>query len=284
MSKVIFITGTSTGIGKVTAITLAKAGYKVIAAMRGTENKNLPAARELSAIPNIEVVELEITSDESVNNAVAQVLSRHGKIDVLVNNAAVTGFGIAEAYTIDTIKRMFEVNFYGIVRAYQAVLPSMREAKDGLVINLSTGASGFSAPYMAPYYASKFAMEAWVEAIQAELEFFSIENVSLPIGVFPTGMIDKGGFSAEKVEIIKHYEDFQPKMEALGKALFGKVVEFNMDPQMVADGIQQLIEMKKGSRPLRFPIDAIAQGTDQEFIDARAAIKSKWGSKYGFDF
>lgn len=286
MSKVVLITGTSTGMGKLTAITLANAGYIVAAGMRGTKGKNEAVAQELSNIENIEVVELDVTSNESVNNAVQQVLDKHGKIDVLVNNAGLSGFGVTEAYTVDQVKNLFEVNFYGVLRTYQAVLPGMRAAKDGLIINLSTGASGFTLPFMVPYMASKFAMESLVEGFQAELKPYGIDNVSIPSGVYPTEMNNgsKAGVHADKPEILAAYgEEANDRFGAMGQALFGKMAEFNMNPQTIADGILELIEKPKGTRPLRFPLDVVALGADHEFIDARASIKDKWAKNYGFN-
>ncbi|HEY4198887.1 MAG TPA: SDR family oxidoreductase [Mucilaginibacter sp.] len=283
MSKIIFITGTSTGFGKLTAITLADAGHTVIAGMRETNGKNEAAAKELAAIPNIEVVDIDITNDESVTAAFEQTLAKHGQIDVLVNNAAVSGFGLLEAYSIDNIRKMFEVNFYGVVRTYQAVLPAMRSAKSGLIINLTSGASGHTLPFMIPYLASKFGVESITEGLQDELRQFNIENVSIQPGVYPTEMNNgsKPGVLADKPEIAAAYEPVATEQfNAIGAGLFGKMAEFNMNPQTIADGILELINMQQGSRPLRFPLDAIAQGTDQEFIDARAAIKAKWLGKY----
>jgi NAD(P)-dependent dehydrogenase (short-subunit alcohol dehydrogenase family) len=155
MSSIILITGTSTGFGKLMTITLSNAGHTVIAGLRGVNGKNADAAKELSAIPNVDVVELEITSDESIRGAVDFALNKYGKIDVLINNAAVTGYGLLEAYSIDQVKNMFEVNFFSVLRTYQAVLPSMRQHKSGLIINITTGASGHTLPYMIPYFASK---------------------------------------------------------------------------------------------------------------------------------
>lgn len=283
MSKVILITGTSTGFGKLTAITLSEAGHTVIAGMRGTKGKNEAVAQELSALPNIEVAELDVTDDASVVNAVEQTLKKYGKIDVLINNAAVSGYGLLEGYSIDQIKNMFDVNFYGVLRTYQAVLPSMREAHSGLIINLTSGASGHTLPFMVPYLASKFGVESITEGIQEELRDFGIENVSIQPGVYPTEMNNgsKVGVNADKAEIVAEYgEGATDKFNALGAALFGKMAEFKMDPQVIADGVLKLIDMEAGSRPLRYPIDAIAQGTDVEFINARAEIKGRWLAKY----
>jgi NAD(P)-dependent dehydrogenase (short-subunit alcohol dehydrogenase family) len=283
MSKTIFITGTSTGFGKLTTITLANAGHTVIAAMRGTTGKNEAVAKELAALPNVEVVEIDVTDDASVTNAIAKVLAKHGKIDVLINNAGVSGFGLLEAYSLDKIRQMFEVNFFGVVRTYQAVLPSMRKANSGLIINITSGASAHTSPFMVPYLASKFGVESITEGLQDELKQFNIENVSIQPGVYPTEMNTgvKAGVNADKPEIAKEYDPVATEQfNAVGAALFGKMAEFKMNPQTIADGILALVKMKDGTRPLRLPLDAIAEGTDIEFINTRAAIKAKWLAKY----
>lgn len=120
MNKIVFITGTSTGFGKLMTITLSQAGHTVIAGMRGTTDKNEAGAKELSALSNVEVVDIDVTNDESVKKAFESVLSKYGKVDILVNNAGLSGFGLIEAYSIDQIKKFFEVNFYGVIRTYQA--------------------------------------------------------------------------------------------------------------------------------------------------------------------
>nr|WP_322626113.1 SDR family oxidoreductase [uncultured Flavobacterium sp.] len=283
MSKTIFITGTSTGFGKLTAITLANAGYSVIAGMRNTETKNADAAKELAAIANIEVVDIDITDDVSVTAAFGKVLAKYGKIDVLVNNAAVSGFGLLEGYSLDRFRQMFEVNVYGVLRMYQAVLPSMRKERSGLIINITTGASAHTLPFMVPYISSKLVVESITEGIQDELSDYGIENVSIQPGVYPTEMNNgsKSGINADKQDIIDAYGSAaSDRFNALGSALFGKMAQFDMDPQTIANGILELVNMKKGERPLRFPLDAIAQGTDKEFIQARAEIKAKWLAAY----
>ncbi len=283
MSKIVFITGTSTGFGKLMTATLSKAGHTVVAGMRGTTGKNAAVAQELAALPNVDVVELEVTSDASVQAAVAQTLSRHGRIDVLVNNAGVAGFGLVEGYSLDQIRQLFEVNFYGVLRTYQAVLPAMRKAKSGLIINLTTGASGHALPFMTPYMASKYAVETVTEGIQDELRDYNIENVTIQPGVYPTEMNNgtKAGINADRAGVVAEYgEAATEKFQAFGAGLFGKAAAFNMNPQTIADGVLVLVNMAPGTRPLRYPLDAIAQGTDVEFINARAEIKARWVAKY----
>jgi NADP-dependent 3-hydroxy acid dehydrogenase YdfG len=283
MNKIIFITGTSTGFGKLMTITLSKAGHTVIAGMRGTSGKNSEVAKELSALDNVEVVDIDVTDDNSVTKAFDNVITKYGRVDVLINNAGLAGFGLVEAYSIDQIKKFFEVNFYGVIRTYQAVLPSMRKAKSGLIINLTSGASGHSMPFMGPYLASKFSVEAITEAIQDELSQFNIENVTIQPGVYPTEMNSgsKAGIQADKPEITEEYNPIAAEMfNVIGAGLFGKMQEFDMNPQVIADGVLKLVNMEQGTRPLRYPLDAIAQGTDIEFINARAELKQKWMEKY----
>src|SRR6185436_784933 len=155
------------------------------------------------AIENIEVVDIDITDDASVREAVEKILIKYGKIDVLINNAAVSGFGLLEGYSIDQVRKMFDVNVYSVLRMYQAVLPSMRKEKNGLVINITTGASGHTLPFMIPYIASKLVVESFTEGLQDELAAYGIENVSIQPGVYPTEMNNgsKAGIHADKAEI-----------------------------------------------------------------------------------
>ncbi len=283
MNKVIFITGTSTGFGKLSTITLAQAGHTVIAGMRGTKGKNEAVARELAAMDNVDVVEIDVSNDVSVSSAFDLAFAKHGTIDVLVNNAGVTGFGLLEAYSLNQIRRMFEVNFYGVIRTYQAVLPAMRKAKKGLIINISTGASGHTLPFMIPYFSSKFGVESITEGLQSELAQFGIENVTVQSGVYPTEMNDgsKTGVDADKHQIIEEYQPVANQMaDEMRAGMLSKMIRFEMNPQAIADGVLALVNMKEGTRPLRFPIDAIAEGTDLEFINARAEIKARWLAKY----
>jgi NADP-dependent 3-hydroxy acid dehydrogenase YdfG len=183
MGKKIFITGTSSGFGKLMTKTLAAEGHIVIAGMRSSQDKNKAVAQELALIANVEVVEIDVTDDASVSLAFEKTLAKYGTIDVLINNAGVTGYGLLESYSLDKIRDMFEINFYGVLRTYQAVLPSMRQAKSGLVINITSGASGHTLPFMIPYLASKFGVESINEGLQDELKQFNIENVTVQPGV-----------------------------------------------------------------------------------------------------
>jgi len=283
MSKTILITGTSSGFGKLTAITLAKEGHSVIAGMRGVSDKNAEVAKELNALPNIEVVELDVTNEDSVNTAVQQILKKYGQIDVLVNNAGVAGFGIFEATSVDQMKNIFEVNLFGIVRTYQAVLPSMREHRAGLIINISSAYGIFTTPFVVPYQMTKFGLEALTEGVRHEVKQYGIETVSILPGPFPTEIGGKVGFGPDKPEIVEAYgPEVQKAFEQFGGIMYDKMVEYKSDPQMVADGVLKLINMKNGTRPYQTPINPISEEIEQEYVDLKPSIKKRWLEKLGW--
>lgn len=283
MSKTILITGTSSGFGKLTTLTLANEGNSIIAGMRDINGKNAAAAKELNAIPNVEVVELDVTDDDSVNAAVQYTLKKYGVIDILVNNAGVAGFGLFEATEIDTIKGMFEVNLFGVIRTYQAVLPSMRKNRSGLVINVSSGLGILSSPFVVPYAATKFAVEALTEGIRHEVKDLGIETVTVLPGSFPTEVSKKQGFGADKQEVIDSYgAETQKSLENFGSIMWGKMQEYASDPQQVADNILMLVNMKKGTRPFQTVVNPVAGEIEQAFADSKLAVKEVWLEKMGW--
>jgi NAD(P)-dependent dehydrogenase (short-subunit alcohol dehydrogenase family) len=282
MAKVIFITGTSTGFGKLMVQTFSEAGHIVIATMRDVQGKNAAAAKELSLLPGTEILELDVTSDADVTLAVGKVLGIHGRIDVLINNAGIYGVGIQEAFSLQQAHRIMDVNYYGVLRLYQAVLPAMRKAQDGLIINISSGYGLVSFPFVVPYCASKFALEALTEGSQAELLSQGIENVLIEPGAFPTELFNKS-FYCDRPDIALAYgQGVSDFMVAAGKSLEDAMARTKADPQVIADVALSLLKMDKGKRPLRTPMDLAAEGIDREYVQAKDEIKQKWLAKYGF--
>jgi len=137
--KSIVITGSSSGFGQKSVKDFADRGYQVFATMRGPEGKNAAVKADLEAYSDfIYVVDMDVTNDDSVKTAMARVLDKAGKIDVLLNNAGVMYLGITEAFSIAQAREQMETNYYGAMRTIQAVLPAMRDAKSGLIINTSS--------------------------------------------------------------------------------------------------------------------------------------------------
>src|SRR6476646_1412119 len=137
MTKTILITGTSSGLGRETAERLARDGRRVFAAMRDIAGRNRSHADALRS-QKIGVVELDVTDDGSVGRAIASILAEVGKINVLVNNAGIASVGVTEAFTADQAKAIFDTNVLGLLRVTRAVLPSMRQQHDGLIINIGS--------------------------------------------------------------------------------------------------------------------------------------------------
>ena len=164
--KVVLITGASSGVGQSTARLLSQKGYQVF----GTSRNHAGAA----TIPGVEMLSLDVRFDDSVAACVKAVASEAGRIDVLVNNAGYELAGAVEEIPLAEARAQFETNFFGVVKMVHAVLPSMRQQKQGRIINVSSFAGLSSIPFMGIYSASKFALEGYTEALRMEVSPFNI--------------------------------------------------------------------------------------------------------------
>ena len=158
---VALVTGASSGIGKAASLALAQAGFEVIGTSRHTS--------QVTPRDGVTLLDLDVTSDESVTTAVKQVIARSGRIDVLVNNAGIGSAGAAEEFSTAQDQRVFDVNFFGLVRMTKAVLPHMRAQGRGRIINISSVAGFAPQPFMAVYVASKHAVEGYSESLDHEV-------------------------------------------------------------------------------------------------------------------
>ena len=167
-SPVAIVTGASGGIGAATARTLAQAGYRVF----GTSRK-----APLQPTPGVEHVACDVISDDSVEAAIAEVLAKAGRIDLLVNNAGSGLVGAAEESSLEQAKSLFDVNLFGVIRTIRAVLPAMRRQRSGRIVNISSVMGLIPAPYFALYAATKHALEGYSESIDHELRDLGIRVV-----------------------------------------------------------------------------------------------------------
>lgn len=178
MSKVVLITGCSTGIGRNLAINLIETGYSVVATARKLDSlTDIPAALKLT---------LDVTQPESVKSAVSQVIERFGHLDVLVNNAGYAQVGAIEDISDDQVKRMYDVNVFGVMRMIRAIIPQMRKQGAGQIINISSIAGKMATPVNGTYSSTKFAMEAMSDAMRLELEPFNIQVILVEPGAIKT--------------------------------------------------------------------------------------------------
>lgn len=266
MPKSILITGTSSGFGRDTAETLARAGHKVYASMRDIAGRNRPHAEALRA-HGLNVVELDVTDDTSVESAVSAVLAQTGRIDVLVNNAGIFAAGVSEAFTPDQAKILFNTNVVGLLRTTRAVLPAMRGQGDGLIVNVGSIVGRVTFPFFGIYGASKFAVEALTDSYRYELSQLGVDVVLVQPSAYPTNMYASVLQPADATRA----RDYG----AIGK-IPGQMFETFMgifqgenapNPHDVAEAIINLVGQPKGSRPARtivgqpFGADVVNQQT-----------------------
>ena len=189
--RVVLVTGASSGNGRATAALLAQHGYRVF----GTSRR---PARSPSA-PGVEMLELDVCSDDSVRACVAHVLESARRIDVLVNNAGYELAGALEETSLDEARAQLETNFFGVVRMVKAVLPAMRVRRSGHVVNVSSLAGLVAGPFMGIYSASKFALEGFGEALRHEVKPFGIHVSQVEVGFLNTPMKENRRYSAERI-------------------------------------------------------------------------------------
>jgi NAD(P)-dependent dehydrogenase (short-subunit alcohol dehydrogenase family) len=248
VSKTILITGASTGFGRDTAETLARAGHKVFASMRDPEVKNREHANALRA-KGIEVVELDVTDTQSVDQAVAAVVAKAGRIDVLINNAGVAAAGVSEAFTDEQVSALFDVNVIGLHRVTRAVLPTLRSRKDGLIINIGTILGRVTFPGV--YGASKFAVEALTDSLRYEVSQLGVDVALVQPSAYPTQMYGSAAQPADVARVAEYGEVGQ-----IPGAMFQQFMTIFESPDApnphdVAEAISALIDTPKGQRPAR---------------------------------
>ncbi len=259
MTKRILITGASGGFGKLTAETLLKSGHGVVASMRNSQSKNMNVATELRAA-GAHVVDMDVTSDESVNNGVQKTLELLGGIDVVINNAGVGVIGMQEHFTPEDFNKLFDINVFGVQRVNRAVLPHMRGQGSGLLIHVSSLLGRMSLPFYGPYNASKWAMEALAENYRVELSGFGVDSCIVEPGGYATSFMNNlmrpGDNSRDEA-----YGEFMKVPQQMFDGFEGALAQNpEQNPQKVADAIDQLIKTEAGERPLRTIVDNMGMG------------------------
>ena len=252
--QVVVITGSSSGFGRLFAETFARNGYSVFATMRGVSGKNAKAAENLRGFAaqnslDIQVEEMDVTSDESVNKCVANVMNKAGRLDVLINNAGFAYVDLMEAMTLEQTKKIFDTNVFGVQRTARAALPQMHKQGSGLLLQVSSGAGRVVFPTFGIYCASKYAMEAITEAYRYELAGSGIDSVSLEPGAYKTeifGKIDRGDDPSR----VASYG----AMKAVPDRLMGALTTSGGDPKEVADLALEIVRTPFGKRQLRYRI------------------------------
>jgi NAD(P)-dependent dehydrogenase (short-subunit alcohol dehydrogenase family) len=248
------VTGCSSGFGPLIAKSLATHGHRVYASMRDMNGRNAAAARELGdwaaaqRVP-LEPIELDVTLDESVQQAMGHVLETEGAIDILVNNAGAAAFGPLEAFTVNQMAQLLSVNVLGPMRVSKAALPSMRKQRQGLIVWITSTLGRVLPGRGGLYPATKWAAEGFAESLHHQVAPFGIDVVILEPGSFPTRATFKS-IEAEELAIVAEYAAAAEQANAAPRAVAPPGYT-PPDPQEVADAVLRLVQLPAGQRPLR---------------------------------
>jgi NAD(P)-dependent dehydrogenase (short-subunit alcohol dehydrogenase family) len=237
------VTGSSSGIGLATSLALARNGYLTYATMRNLAKRDSVQSTAEKQHLSIRTVQLDVTDENSVKNAIQSILSESGRIDLLVNNAGYGLTGALEDIRIDEIRALYETNLFGVIRVTQAVLPTMRKQGSGRIINISSGAGRIGYPGGSAYVSSKFALEGLSESMAYEIEQFGIRTVLVEPGFVRTNF-------GENIVIAKKAQDpnspySQMMMQMKSSSYRRRMIENASDADLVASVVVEAATAKE---------------------------------------
>ncbi|MEJ8672192.1 SDR family oxidoreductase [Streptomyces sp. MS1.AVA.1] len=270
MPYVVLVTGASSGFGALTARALADTGHTVYAGMRQTTGRNAPAVADAQTYADrhgvaLRAVELDVSAQESVDAAVAQVTAEAGRIDVVVHNAGHMVLGPTEAFTPEQIAEIYDTNVLSTQRVDRAVLPQMRDRRDGLLLWVGSSSTyGGTPPYLGPYFGAKAAMDHLAKSYAVELSRFGIDTSIVVPGSFTSGTNHFAhAMHPEDTATAQAYDAFYAGlMDDVGKAL-ATLAPADADVMEVARAIVRIVGTPKGERPFRVTIDPADDGSER---------------------
>ncbi|MEK3786315.1 oxidoreductase [Paenibacillus sp. FSL K6-1230] len=275
-AKVWFITGCSTGFGRYIAKQAIASGYKVVVTARNVEQvKDITAGNEDSTL----ALPLDVTKQDQIESAVAATIEKFGRIDVLVNNAGIGYFSSVEESVEEETRKMFEINFWGLMHMTNAVLPQMRAQKSGHIINFSSIGGLTSFPTLGYYHATKYAVEGVSESLSQELAPFNIHVTLIEPSGFRT---DWGGRSSVKTDtaIPELKESIVGQMLQSQDQMAGQEAG---DPAKAAAAVIQIVETS--TPPLRLLLGQMAyQAATHKFTNLLASIEEWKETTINADF
>ncbi|WP_341521887.1 SDR family oxidoreductase [Pseudomonas sp. G.S.17] len=272
--QIVLITGAGSGIGKAIALALARAGHHVYASLRDVRKTNRDRSEALEHMARqesitLEVLELDVLSETACRAAVDLILARHGRLDVVINNAGMLMTGMTEAFSVEQVASIIDTNALSWLRVNRAVLPTMRRQGHGLLMYVGSTTARLHEPFLGPYVASKVAGDALAEIMGMEVRPFGIESVTLVPGAFTTGTehfahAQEPAYAA----IVEQYGDLSSRMATVAERLkaIDKAHGGSLTVEDVGRAACQVLSLPRGARPSRVIIDGQQKGT--EAIDA----------------
>lgn len=270
MKYIIVITGAASGFGELTARALAKAGHTVYASMRETAGRNKEAvesAAQFAAENHVDLrtIELDVSSEASVDAAIRRIVADQGRLDVVIHNAGHMVFGPAEAFTPEQLAELYDINVLSTQRVNRSALPQLRRQKQGLIIWVSSSScAGGTPPYLAPYFAAKAGMDALAVVYARELTRWGIETSIVVPGAFTGGTnhFAHSGRPADKARVAEYESGpYQGFAEDVLKGL-ASIVPPDADASAVGEAIVKLVDTPFGRRPFRVHIDPTQDGAE----------------------
>ena len=269
-NKVIVISGAGSGFGALSARALADDGNTVYAGIRETAGRNAGRVAEAQEYADehgadLRTVELDVSSQDSVDDAVAAIIEEAGHVDVVIHNAGHMVNGPTEAFTPEEIARVYDTNVLSTQRLNRAALPHLRKQGQGLVLWVgSTSTKGGTPPYLAPYFAAKAAMDALAVSYAAELARFGIETTLVVPGSFTSGTnhFANAGQPADEERAAEYEALYGNLLESVAGRL-AELAPEAADASQVSDEIARVVALPDGKRPFRSHVDPADDGSEE---------------------
>lgn len=288
MQHTILITGAGSGIGKLSAEALAKAGHIVYASMRDISGRNAARAQAMrdwshTNALQLHPLELDVLSQVSADSAVSSIIKEQGRLDVVIQNAGHLVIGPTEAFTVEEMHKAFDTNLYGAQRVNRAALPHMRQRQSGLMLWISsTTTKGGFPPFLGPYGAAKAAMDSLAVSLSYELTRFGIETSIVVPGAFTQGTehFPSAGKPSD-LERVAAYGRYDGVMDKVGERLTA-LTPAHASPQAVADEVVRIVSLPHGERPARSVIDFVGDGA-KEVSDIAERVRIEFAHRIGIE-
>jgi NAD(P)-dependent dehydrogenase (short-subunit alcohol dehydrogenase family) len=267
--KVVVVTGASSGFGALAVRALGRSGHTVYAGIRDTAGRNAAAVADLEFDArqdrlDLRSVELDVSDESSVNSAIDKIVTKQGRLDVVVHNAGHLVLGPAEAFTPEQIASVYDTNVIGAQRVNRAALPHMRKQRSGLLVWVSSSSTqGGCPPFLTPYFAAKAAMDAFAVHYAGELIRHGIDTAIVVPGAFTSGTnhFAHAGSPQDSARAAE-YDELYGELQRELPGRLASLIPPDGDVAEVAAAIADIVDLPQGKRPFRTHIDPTRDGSE----------------------
>ena len=270
MKYVVVVTGASSGFGRMAANALAEAGHTVYASMRETTGRNAPEVQKVKDYASehgidLRAIELDVSSQESTDRAIAAIVRDNGRLDVVVHNAGHMVYGPTEAFTPEQLAALYDINVLSTQRVNRAALPQLRKQRHGLLVWVSSSSTrGGTPPFLAPYFAAKAGMDSLAVSYAAELARWGVETSIVVPGAFTKGTNHflHAGKPADQARADEYVKGPTADLAAVALKGLAALEPPDADPAAVAQAIVRVVDAPFGKRPYRVHVDPSQDGAE----------------------